>query len=57
MEHTEDVTVVHANPILHEVDWEAATVQDEEQHWTRPRVKEAIHIENWMSRETAMILD
>ena len=54
---TEDVTVVHANLIFHKVDWETATVQGEEQHWTRPRVKEAIHIENWMSRVTAMILD
>ena len=53
----ENGIAVHANSTFHEVDWEEATVLDEQQHWGRRRVMEAVHIKKRASRGTYMNLD
>ena len=54
---TENGIAVYVNTTLHMMNWKAATVLDEEQHWARLRVKEAIHIKDRTSRGTAVNLD
>ena len=52
MGNTENVIAVYVNTTLHMVNFEAATVLDEEQHWARQRVKEAIHIKQDFQRNS-----
>ena len=53
----ETCTAVHVDTTLHAMNWEIATVLDEEQQWARQRVKKSIHIKERTSRGTAMNLD
>ena len=38
--------VVHMNRTRHAVKWQDASTIDQEQNWTKRKVKEAIHIQN-----------
>ncbi len=40
----ENGIAVHANTTLHAIDWESAKVLEEQQHWMKRRVAEAILI-------------